>query len=126
MAEVPPAAAQATPVKAAKKKASKPSKKSGPGAAELVMKVVAASNSRSGISYVAVKKAMAADGYDVVQNNAYVKRAVRKLLDGGALVQVKGNGASGSFKAAKPTEKPKKKCEIAQYSSKIMCNDKYK
>ncbi|XP_054480273.1 histone H1-like [Anoplopoma fimbria] len=108
MAELAPVAAPVAPVKTPKKKVSKPSKKTGPGAGELILKAVAASKGRSGISYVAVKKYMAAEGYDVKQNSAHVKRAVKKLLAGGALVQLKGSGATGSFKAAKPDEKPKK------------------
>ncbi|XP_068442549.1 histone H1-like [Clinocottus analis] len=108
MAELAPAAAPATQVKSPKKKAPRPGKKSGPGASERIMKAVTASKSRSGVSFVAMKKDLAAGGYDVIQNSAHVKRAVKKLLEKGDLVQVKGTGASGSFKAAKVAEKPKK------------------
>ncbi|XP_033991976.1 histone H1-like [Trematomus bernacchii] len=90
------------PAKSPKKKAAKPAKKVGPGAAELILKAVTASKDRKGISYIAVKKALAAQGYE---HTAHIKRAVKRLLENGSLVQVKGIGATGSFKAA---EKPKK------------------
>ncbi|KAK5849439.1 hypothetical protein PBY51_009080 [Eleginops maclovinus] len=99
-----PAPAPAAPAKSPKKKATKP-KKAGPSAADLVLKAVTDSKDRKGISYFAVKKELAAKGID---NANQVKRAVKKLVESGALVQVKGTGASGSFKAAKAAEKPKK------------------
>ncbi|KAI9524232.1 hypothetical protein NQZ68_019499 [Dissostichus eleginoides] len=102
MAESAPAVAP--PAKSPKKRATKP-KKAGPSAADLVLNAVTASKERKGISYVALKKELAVKGID---NANQVKRAVKKLVENGALVQVKGSGASGSFKAAKPAEKPKK------------------
>ncbi|KAK5889578.1 hypothetical protein CesoFtcFv8_015571 [Champsocephalus esox] len=102
MAESAPAAA--APAKSPRKRATKP-KKAGPSAADLVLKAVTASKERKGISYVALKKELAVKGID---NANQVKRAVKKLVENGALVQVKGSGASGSFKATKPAEKPKK------------------
>uniref|UniRef100_A0A3Q3STD0 Histone H1-like n=1 Tax=Mastacembelus armatus TaxID=205130 RepID=A0A3Q3STD0_9TELE len=105
MAEVAPepAAAPAAPAKAAKKKSSKASKKSGPGASELILKAVAASKERKGVSYVALKKALASQGYDVEHNSTHIRRAIKTLVEKGSLVQTKGTGASGSFKASKPT-----------------------
>ncbi|XP_034084883.1 histone H1-like [Gymnodraco acuticeps] len=97
MAESAPAA----PAKSPKKRATK-QKKAGPSAADLVLKAVTASKERKGTSYVALKKELAVKGID---NANQVKRAVKKLVENGALVQVKGTGASGSFKAA---AKPKK------------------
>uniref|UniRef100_A0A3B4UHP6 H15 domain-containing protein n=1 Tax=Seriola dumerili TaxID=41447 RepID=A0A3B4UHP6_SERDU len=105
MAEVAPAApAAAAPAKAAKKKAAKPSKKTGPGASELILKAVSASKERKGLSYVALKKSLAAQGYDVEHNSAHVRRAIKTLVGKGALVQTKGTGASGSFKAKETGE----------------------
>ncbi|KAL3043194.1 hypothetical protein OYC64_020999 [Pagothenia borchgrevinki] len=72
------------------------------GAAELILKAVTASKERKGISFVALKKELAAQGFD---HTAHIKRAVIKLVEKGSLLQVKGTGAGGSFKAA---EKPKK------------------
>ncbi|XP_063316313.1 histone H1-like [Pelmatolapia mariae] len=117
MAEVAPAAApapaaEAAPAKApAKKKkaaASKTTKKSGPSASELIVKAVKESKERKGLSLAAIKKDLVARGYDVEHNSAHVRRALKSLVQKGALVHTTGTGASGSFKAAKPAEKPKK------------------
>ncbi|KAM7378576.1 hypothetical protein PAMA_013467 [Pampus argenteus] len=107
MAEVAPAA-PAAPAKAPKKKAAKPAKKAGPGVGELILKAVTASKERRGISYVALKKVLAGQGYDVEHKSAHIRRAVKSLVEKGAVVQTKGTGASGSFKASKAAEKPKK------------------
>uniref|UniRef100_A0AAQ4PPP9 Histone H1 n=1 Tax=Gasterosteus aculeatus aculeatus TaxID=481459 RepID=A0AAQ4PPP9_GASAC len=108
MAEVAPAPPPAAP-KAAKKKVSKP-KKVGPSVSDLIVKTVAASKERSGVSAAAVKKALTAGGYDVDKNKARVKTAIKSLVAKGTLVQVKGIGASGSFKMSKTTaDKPAKK-----------------
>lgn len=115
MAEVAPAAApaaEAAPAKApAKKKkaaASKTTKKSGPSASELIVKAMKDSKERKGLSLAAIKKDLVARGYDVEHNSAHVRRALKSLVQKGALVHTTGTGASGSFKAAKPAEKPKK------------------
>ncbi|XP_037622560.1 histone H1-like [Sebastes umbrosus] len=106
MAEVAPV--QAAPAaKAAKKKVSRP-KKTGPSVRDLIVKAVAASKERSGVSLAAVKKALAAGGYDVDKNKARVKTNIKTLVANGTLVQLKGTGASGSFKVSKQAaEKPK-------------------
>uniref|UniRef100_A0A665W5U8 Histone H1 n=1 Tax=Echeneis naucrates TaxID=173247 RepID=A0A665W5U8_ECHNA len=106
MAEVAPApAAAAAPPKAAKKKAPK-AKKPGPSLGELIVKVVAASKERNGVSLAALKKALAAEGYDVDKNKARVKTAIKGLVAKGTLVQTKGTGASGSFKINKKSAHP--------------------
>ncbi|XP_053712031.1 transcriptional regulatory protein AlgP-like [Synchiropus splendidus] len=92
---------------AAKKKSAKPAK-TGPSVGELIVKAVSASKERSGVSLAAIKKALAAGGYDVEKNKARVKTAVKKLVTAGTLVQTKGTGASGSFKMSKK-EAPKAK-----------------
>uniref|UniRef100_A0A3B3DM93 Histone H1 n=1 Tax=Oryzias melastigma TaxID=30732 RepID=A0A3B3DM93_ORYME len=102
MAEVAPAPA-AAPAKAAKKKAAKP-KKAGPSVQELIVKTVAASKERSGVSAAALKKALAAGGYDVDKNKVRVKTAIKSLLTKGTLVHTKGTGAAGSFKMSKTSE----------------------
>uniref|UniRef100_A0A672YLB2 Histone H1 n=1 Tax=Sphaeramia orbicularis TaxID=375764 RepID=A0A672YLB2_9TELE len=94
----------AAPAKPAKKKAAKPAKKAGPSVGDLILKAVSASKERSGVSLAALKKALAAGGYDVDKNKARVKTAVKKLVLKGTLVQTKGTGASGSFKMSKKTE----------------------
>ncbi|KAK2911279.1 hypothetical protein Q8A67_003412 [Cirrhinus molitorella] len=109
MAETAPAPA-AAPAKAPKKKAAK-AKKPGPSVSDLIVKAVAASNERKGVSLAALKKALAGGGYDVEKNNSRVKIALKSLVKKGALVQTKGTGASGSFKVSKKpaTKKPVKK-----------------
>ncbi|XP_070371550.1 histone H1.5 isoform X1 [Equus asinus] len=105
----------------AKKKAAKKSasggaakrKATGPPVSELITKAVAASKERNGLSLAALKKALAAGGYDVEKNNSRIKLGLRSLVSKGTLVQTKGTGASGSFKlnkkAASGEAKPKTK-----------------
>jgi histone H1/5 len=121
MSETAPAApaaappAEKTPVKkkAAKKPAGARRKTSGPPVSELITKAVAASKERSGVSLAALKKALAAAGYDVEKNNSRIKLGLKSLVSKGTLVQTKGTGASGSFKlnkkAASGEAKPKAK-----------------
>ncbi|CAJ0932916.1 unnamed protein product [Ranitomeya imitator] len=111
MAETAPVAAPPTAEPAAKSKkqpkksaaggAKKSKKPSGPSVSELIVKAVSASKERSGVSLAALKKALSAGGYDVEKNNSRLKLAVRGLVTKGALLQVKGSGASGSFKLNK-------------------------
>uniref|UniRef100_A0A3B3HEL0 H15 domain-containing protein n=1 Tax=Oryzias latipes TaxID=8090 RepID=A0A3B3HEL0_ORYLA len=105
MAEVAPAPA-AAPVKVAKKRTSRP-KKAGPSLSELIVKSVAASKERSGVSAAALKKALAAGGYDVDKNKARVNTVIKGLLTKGTLVHTKGTGAAGSFKVSKTSESTK-------------------
>uniref|UniRef100_A0A8C9T7G2 H15 domain-containing protein n=1 Tax=Scleropages formosus TaxID=113540 RepID=A0A8C9T7G2_SCLFO len=70
MAEVAPAPAAAAPAKASKKKAASKPKKAGPSVGDLIVKAVSASKERSSVSLAALKKALAAAGYDVEKNNS--------------------------------------------------------
>ncbi|KAM9317850.1 histone H1.5-like [Pholidichthys leucotaenia] len=97
----------AAPVKPAKKAASKP-KKAGPSVGELIVKAVTASKEKKGMSLAAIKKALAAGGYDVDKNKSRVNIAIKSLVNKGTLSQTKGTGASGSFKVAKAESKAKK------------------
>ncbi|XP_073724503.1 histone H1-like [Misgurnus anguillicaudatus] len=127
MAETAPAAA-AAPAKAPKKKSAAKAKKTGPSVGDLIVKAVSASKERNGVSLAALKKALAAGGYDVEKKNARVKIAIKNLVTKGTLVQTKGTGASGSFKLnkkqaetkAKPAKKaaPKAKKTAAKKSPK--------
>ncbi|XP_048847075.1 histone H1-like [Brienomyrus brachyistius] len=103
MAEVAPAPATA-PTKAPKKKSASKSKKSGPSVSDLILKAVSASKERKGVSLAALKKALAAGGYDVEKNNSRVKLVLKSLVQKGTLMQTKGVGASGSFKLNKKGE----------------------
>ncbi|GAB1297996.1 Histone H2A type 3 [Apodemus speciosus] len=110
-----PAPAEKTPVKKKARKAAGGAKRkaSGPPVSELITKAVAASKERSGVSLAALKKALAAAGYDVEKNNSRIKLGLKSLVSKGTLVQTKGTGASGSFKlnkkAASGEAKPKAK-----------------
>ncbi len=105
MAETAPA----PPAKAPKKKSAAKAKKAGPSVGDLIVKAVSASKERSGVSLAALKKALAAGGYDVEKKNSRVKLAIKSLVTKGTLVQVKGTGASGSFKLSKKQTETKKK-----------------
>ncbi|GAB5571146.1 histone H1.2 [Prionailurus iriomotensis] len=110
-----PAPAEKTPVKKKARKSAGAAmrKASGPPVSELITKAVAASKERSGVSLAALKKALAAAGYDVEKNNSRIKLGLKSLVSKGTLVQTKGTGASGSFKlnkkAASGEAKPKAK-----------------
>ncbi|KAJ8367564.1 hypothetical protein AAFF_G00314530 [Aldrovandia affinis] len=104
MAEEAPAPATAAPAtKVPKKKAAaaaaaaKP-RKAGPSVGDLIVKAVSASKEKSGMSLPALKKALAADSYDVEKGRTRIKLALKKLVENKTLVQTKGTGASGSFK----------------------------
>ncbi|XP_063158981.1 histone H1.01-like [Candoia aspera] len=98
MAEVAPAVAAKAPAKKAAGGAAKSRKPSGPSVTELLMQAVTACKERGGISLAALKKSLAASGYDVEKNNGRIKLGLRSLVTKGALLQTKGTGASGSFK----------------------------
>ncbi|NXT17500.1 H110 protein, partial [Syrrhaptes paradoxus] len=108
MSETVPAAAPAAvaPAPAAKKPkkgtgGSKARKPVGPSVTELITKAVSASKERKGLSLAALKKALAAGGYDVEKNNSRIKLGLKSLVSRGTLVQTKGIGASGSFRLSK-------------------------
>ncbi|KAM9434558.1 histone H1-like [Clarias gariepinus] len=107
MAEVAPAPA-AAPATAPKKKAALRPKKAGPSVGELIVKAVSSNKERNGMSLAALKKALAAGGYDVEKSNSRIKLAVKKLVEKEVLFQTKGTGASGSFKLNKKQTEAKK------------------
>ncbi|XP_046714401.1 histone H1-like [Silurus meridionalis] len=90
-----------------KKRAASRAKKAGPSVGELIVKAVSSSKERSGVSLAALKRALAAGGYDV-ENNSRFKLAVKGLVLKGTLLQSKGTGASGSFKLNKKQTEAKK------------------
>ncbi|XP_038624293.1 histone H1.4-like [Tachyglossus aculeatus] len=119
VAPAAPAPAEKTPTK---KKARKPAggarrKAAGPSVSELITQAVAASKERNGVSLAALKKALAAAGYDVEKNNSRIKLGLKSLVTKGTLVQTKGTGASGSFKinkkAGEDKGKPRAKKPVA-------------
>ncbi|CAM4464856.1 histone H1-like [Lepidochelys kempii] len=130
MSETAPVAAPTVSAPGAKTSTKKPKKAAGgskarkppgPSVTELITKAVSASKERKGLSLAALKKVLAAGGYDVEKNNSRIKVGLKSLVSKGVLVQTKGTGASGSFKLnkkpgeikekapkKKPAAKPKK------------------
>ncbi|XP_076010398.1 histone H1.1 [Genypterus blacodes] len=78
-----------------------------PPVSQLILKAVSGSKQRSGVSLVAVKKALQARGYDVARNNTRVLAAIKRLVVKEELVQTKGTGAAGSFKLNKKPQTPR-------------------
>ncbi|CAO2595509.1 Histone H1t [Lemmus lemmus] len=68
---------------------------------KLIPEALSMSQERAGMSLAALKKALAAAGYDVEKNNGQIKLALKRLVNKGVVVQTKGTGASGSFKLSK-------------------------
>ena len=102
--------AAATPKKAAKAKkpAAKPTH---PPVAEMVNAAITTLKDRKGSSLSAIKKYVGTTyKVDAVKLAPFIRRYLKKAVETGKLSQVKGTGASGSFKLAKPVavEKPKK------------------
>ena len=101
--------AVATPKKTAAK-AKKPVKKAEhPPVASMVNDAIAALKDRKGSSLPAIKKYIAGNyKVDVVKLAPFIRRYLKKAVTDGKLNQVKGSGASGSFKLAKPAAEEKK------------------
>ncbi|KAK7177127.1 hypothetical protein R3I93_001179 [Phoxinus phoxinus] len=88
------------------KPAAKPKRiRTGPNVRDLIVNIVSASEERSGVSLPALKKALAADGYDVEKNNSRIKISIKSLVENDILIQTKGFGVCGSFKLNKKQSK---------------------
>ncbi|XP_075432258.1 histone H1-like [Ascaphus truei] len=111
------AAKKKQPKKAAGASKSRPAK-SGPSVSDLIVRAVSASKERSGVSLSALKKALAAGGYDVEKNNSRLKLALKGLVSKETLIQLKGSGASGSFKLNKKQLESKEKAARKQEAGK--------
>ncbi|XP_053336640.1 histone H1-like [Clarias gariepinus] len=72
---------------------------------KLIIKVVSTSKERSGVSLPALKKALAAGGYDVEKNNSRVKLAVNNLVKKAVLVQTKAAKKPAAAKNPKKVAK---------------------
>ncbi|XP_076999951.1 histone H1t [Tamandua tetradactyla] len=72
-----------------------------PSVSKLITEALSVSQERAGMSLAALKKALAAAGYDVEKNNSRIKLGLKSLVSKGIVVQTKGTGASGSFKLSK-------------------------
>merc|ERR1712020_180421 len=91
-------------------KAKKPAKKAEhPPSAVMVLAAVKALKDKKGSSLPAIKKYIAANyKVDIVKISPFIRKAVKKLVEGKKIAQTKGTGASGRFKAVKEAAKPKK------------------
>uniref|UniRef100_UPI00398EC0F9 histone H1-like n=1 Tax=Pristiophorus japonicus TaxID=55135 RepID=UPI00398EC0F9 len=96
----PPAAVAQTKAPSKKKKATPRSGPAGPKLGDQILKVVADGKDRKGTSLAAIKKALAAKGVDVEKRGFQIRSSIKKNVMNGSLKQIKGTGASGSFKIA--------------------------
>lgn len=115
MAEEAPAAAAPAPAKVAKKKAPAPRKKDAVSLPKLILIVLAESKDRKGTSVTVIKKNLSTRGVDLLKANKRINLTLARLVSNGSVVQVKGTGASGSFKLAK-TEPAKKVNKVVRKS----------
>lgn len=100
--------AASSPMKVVKKVAKKPEH---PPVADMVKTALKELKDRKGSSLAAIKKHIAANNKvsDVSKLAPFIKKFLKKAVEDGKLLQVKGTGASGSFKINKAAEeKPKK------------------
>ncbi|CAH6806664.1 histone H1t [Phodopus roborovskii] len=84
---------------------------------KLIPEALSMSQERAGMSLAALKKALAAAGYDVEKNNSRIKLALKRLVNNGVLVQTKGTGASGSFKLSKKAAPENAKGKVKKSAS---------
>lgn len=107
--------AAAAPAASPKKVVKKPSKPKVPAAhppvLQMVNAAIAALKERRGSSLAAIKKYIAANyKVDIVRLAPFIRKYLKKGVLDGKLVQVKGSGASGSFRLSQAAKKePKKK-----------------
>lgn len=88
-----------------------------------ILEVLAVFKQPKGVSVPAIKKELRAKGVDVDKQNHRVNLAIRRLEEKGEVVQVKGTGASGSFKlprreSKKDTSKSKRKTDRTKSPSR--------
>merc|ERR1711963_32003 len=108
------AAAPAKSPKAAKKATKPKAKPTHPKTSVMVVAAIKALKERNGSSLPAIKKYIAANyKVDTVKLAPFIKKALKSMVEKKELIQVKGKGASGSFKAPK-VEKAEKKPKAAK------------
>ncbi|XP_078284102.1 uncharacterized protein LOC144609493 [Rhinoraja longicauda] len=108
-AEAAPQAVPAAKTKAPKKKkAAARSKAAGPNLGGRIDKLVADCNDRHGLSLVAIKKGLGAEGVDLMKSRRLILLCIRKRVANGVLVQNKGSFKTGKGEAVvKPIKKAK-------------------
>ncbi|XP_078284106.1 uncharacterized protein LOC144609499 [Rhinoraja longicauda] len=100
-AEADPQAVPAAKTKAPKKKkAAARSKAAGPNLGDRIDKLVADCHDRHGLSLVAIKNGLAADGVDVDKLRQVILRCIKRRVANGFLVQNKGSFKIGKGEAA--------------------------
>ncbi|MPC54164.1 Histone H5 [Portunus trituberculatus] len=116
MADSAPAAAPAAPAKKAAKAKKAPAKPTHPAYAVMIAEAIKALAERTGSSRQAILKYIVATYTvgDEKKAGVRLKLALKKQVQAGALKQVKGAGASGSFKLAKDEAKPAAKKPAAK------------
>ena len=88
-----------------------------PKTSEMVLAAVAALKDRKGTSLSAIKKYVSSTyKVDTDRTAIFIRRYLRKAVTEGVLVQVKGNGAAGSFKLPSAEKKPAKATTAAASS----------
>lgn len=126
-APAPAAAAAAAPapakpgkaVKSAKKKGSAPRRKDALPLPKLIIGILTESKDRKGTSVAAIKKNLGGKGVDVPKVNKRINTTLARLVTKGDVVQVKGSGASGSFKLAKVEAVKNVKKEVKKSPVKV-------
>uniref|UniRef100_A0A8C3TFZ2 H15 domain-containing protein n=1 Tax=Chelydra serpentina TaxID=8475 RepID=A0A8C3TFZ2_CHESE len=81
------------------------SKHASPRLSKLILKAVATSEKRSGLSLQALKKIIVATGYNMAKKKTHFKRVLLSLVTKGLLQKLRGTGASGSFGIGKEMAK---------------------
>ena len=114
------------PKKAAPKKPK--TKPAHPKTSDMVMQAVKATKDRKGSSLAAIKKSIAANNkVDVDKKlSLFIRKFLKKAVADGLLIQVKGTGATGSFKLpaaekskkAKPAAAAPKKAKVSAKKAK--------
>ena len=74
------------------------SRPSGPSTMDLIVKAIAARKETKGSSAAGIKKTLASMDVDVAKKNTFINNALKRGVSTGVLKQVKGTGASGTFK----------------------------
>merc|ERR1711981_1357197 len=106
-ANMPEAAAAAKPKAAPKKPKAKPAH---PPTSAMVIAAIKALKERGGSSLPAIKKYIAANyKVDVVKLSPFIRKALKKGVEGGVLKQVKASYKIGTLPKAKKAKKPKAK-----------------
>ena len=103
-----PATEKSTKAKGAKAATKKP-EASHPPTAVMIKAAIETLKERKGSSLIAIKKYCATNyKIDPVKMSSFFKKALASGVEKKTILQVKGVGASGSFKLAKEEKKPKK------------------